>query len=160
MNQLLEAVLLGVKQLTPDNLKVAYSFIRKMQPSKEAQNRVDELAWNSGMVCTDERAHEERSKLYVQELEELAREAYEREESQKDKVAAQLEFCKRLTNSLVGFQEIAAEGPSEKKAVAGVTLMLLFKLSDSEAKGWLESVAESVAKALESEDESSGTFKS
>lgn len=157
MNQLLEAVLLGVRQLTPDNLKVAYSFIRKMQPNAEAQNRVDELAWNSGMVCTDERAHEER---YVQELEELAREAYEREESQKDKVAAQLEFCKRLTNSLVGFQEIADEGPSEKKAVAGVTLMLLFKLSDNEAKGWLESVAESVAKALESEDESSGTFKS
>lgn len=157
MNQLLEAVLLGTRQLGPRELKIVYQFIRQLQPNKEAQNRVDELAWNSDMICT---ANEERSKLYAQELEELAREARERDESRKEKVAAQLEFCKKLTNSLVGFQEVAAEGPSEKKAVAGVTLMLLFKLSDSEAKGWLESVAERVAKALESEDESSGTFKS
>lgn len=160
MNQLLEAVLLGVKQLTPDNLKVTYSFIRKMQPNAEAQNRVDELAWNSGMICAAGEGRESSSLLYKQELEELAREACERDESQKEEVVAQLEFCKKLTNSLVGFQEVAAEGPSEKKAVAGVTLMLLFKLSDSESEGWLASVAESVAKALESEDESSGTFKS
>ena len=71
MNQLLEAVLLGVKQLTPDNLKVAYSFIRKMQPNAEAQNRVDELAWNSGVICSAGEENQGVSKCLKQALNEV-----------------------------------------------------------------------------------------
>lgn len=58
MNQLLEAALLGVKQLEQRELKLVYQFIRQLQPNKEAQNRVDELAWNSGMICVIGEAHE------------------------------------------------------------------------------------------------------
>lgn len=158
MNQLLEAVLLGVKQLTPDNLKVAYSFIRKMQPNAEAQNRVDELAWNSGVICSAGEEHQGVSKCLKQALNEVKEIKIEKNEEQE--LAIRLETCENLLERIKDLQDIASNGIADKTLVASVVLILLWNMSSSESEGWVASIADRIASVMESEDESSGTFKS
>ena len=158
MNQLLEAVLLGVKQLTPDNLKVTYSFIRKMQPNKEAQNRVDELAWNSGTICVIGEEHQGMSECLEQALKEVKEIRIERKEE--SELIIKLETCRILLDQIKNLQEIASNGIADKTLVASVILILLWNLSKSETEGWVATIADKIANVMESEDESSGTFKS
>ena len=132
MNQLLEAVLLGVKQLTPDNLKVTYSFIRKMQPNKEAQNRVDELAWNSGMVCTAD-----SSKFCEKSVEEAL---------------IKYEIAEKVSERFKELKEIAKRSAEEKQFVASAILLLLRGLSADEPEGWILSIAETIANVMENDE--------
>lgn len=136
MNQLLEAVLLGVKQLTPDNLKVTYSFIRKMQPNAEAQNRVDELAWDSGMICAAGEERESASKF----CKELA-----------DEALIKYEVAKKVSEKFMELKEIAGRSSEEKRFVAGSILLLLRGLSSDEPAGWILSIADTIANAMKSE---------